>query len=177
MEFNTLLEHYGRDGYDISHSINLFLNSKKQIVIRYRRITPPHGYGWLGSTKYKFKMPSTTEDLSNIIHFAKSVTFCDTCKTVHSTIEHPTCPKCTMRKIMESANNIQVENNECPLCGNNCIKGMMGKLGRIKLTCGHGMCRECLEKIKKNGEKFYCTDNTIKTTISCPFCREKENIL
>ena len=175
MEFNCLLEHFGRKGYDVSTSTNLFINSKKQIVIRHRVVTE-QGYTWVEATTYKFKLPSTLEDVTNIIHMANSITRCDSCSDVFSTFDHSACPHCTMEKLLETVGNMKVQENECTLCGGRCVKGLIGKSEKVRLSCGHEMCRSCMDGVKKNGQRFYSTDDTMVTTISCPFCRQKENV-
>ena len=174
MEFNALLEHFGRSGYNVSEKLNLFMNSKKQIVLRYKLET--NGYSWYETTNYKFKMPSTIDDISNIIHMTNSIQRCGECKVIYSTHEHPTCPECAMAAMIKRAESIKANYQECTLCGNKCIKGLIGKLEKIKLTCEHEMCRSCLDGLKRGGSKFYSVDSTIMTTITCPFCRQKENV-
>jgi hypothetical protein len=174
MEFNTLLEHFGRSGYNVSEKLNLFMNSKKQIVLRYKLET--NGYSWYQTTNYKFKMPSTIDDVSSIIHVANSIERCGECKVIYSIYEHPTCPECAINTMIKKAQAIKSECQECSLCGSKCIKGLIGNLEKIQLGCTHEMCRSCLSELKRSGSKFYSVDNTVMTTITCPFCRQKENV-
>ena len=176
MEFNTLLEHFGRSGYNVTDDVNVFMNSKKQIVLRFKRRSTSRTWFWLEQTKYKFKTPSTINDVSNIIHMSKSLKQCEDCGTVFSNVESPHCQPCSMKKLINSARNSSLDEIECSLCSTRCFSGMIGPCGKTKLTCGHQMCNGCYGSIKKNGDKFICTDNSLKATITCPFCRAKENV-
>ena len=173
MEFNTLLEHFGRSGYNITNNINAFMNSKKQVVLRFRRIDE----WWFDQTKYKFKTPSTIHDVSNILKVSKSIKKCYECNTIYSDIENIKCPECSMKYLLNLAHEALPDETDCSLCGTKCFNGMVGKCGKTKLTCGHQMCNDCYDSIKKNGDKFICTDNSMKVTITCPFCRAKENVV
>lgn len=176
MEFNTLLEHFGRRGYDVTNTINVFLNSKKQIVLRMKKTAQDPEWTWTEQTNYKFKMPSTIHDVSNIIRVAKSIRQCPTCRTIHSEYDNINCPKCDMKQLIEKATNASIDEIDCSLCGNRCLEGLLGKNGKTKLICGHQMCNNCFEGIKKNGQRFICTDDTVMSSISCPFCRHHENV-
>lgn len=176
MEFNTLLEHFGRSGYSVTDNVNVFMNSKKQIVLRVRRTSTSGEWSWMEQTKYKFKTPSTMNDVSSIIQVSKSIKHCDDCRTVYSDIESAQCPSCSMRNLMNIARETSPGEIECSLCTTKCFSGMIGKRGKTQLMCGHQMCNGCFDNIKKNGDKFICTDGGIKTTITCPFCRAKENV-
>ena len=170
MEFTTLLELSGRDGHTISDTINLFLNSKKEIIVRHS-----YKYGWIQS-KYKFKAPSTTNDVAGIIRVADSVHRCECCRTMWSSLETESCPKCMLARMVNCARTDNTGEMECALCGSISIPGMIGKLGTTTLGCGHKMCNGCLVGIKKSGVRFYDTDNGISTRVSCPFCRSEENV-
>ncbi len=176
MEFNTLLEHFGRSGYDITNNINVFMNSKKQVVLRVRKKSNDQVWSWLEQTKYKFKTPSTLSDITEIINVSKSIKNCADCGLIFSTIENKSCPTCLMKDILKRANALLINDIDCSLCGNKCINGLSGNNGKKKLMCGHHMCNGCFGNIKKSGQKFVCTDDSIKTTITCPFCRAKENV-
>ena len=176
MEFNTLLEHFGRSGYNVTDEVNVFMNSKKQIVLRFRRRSKSGEWSWTEQTKYKFKSPSTITDVSNIIHISKSLKQCDDCRTVFSNVESAGCPICSMRKLLQNADDMPSGEFECSLCSTKCFSGMIGKCGKAHLGCGHQMCNGCFDNIKKNGDKFICTDNSLNTRITCPFCRAKENV-
>ena len=176
MEFNTLLEHFGRSGYNVTDEVNAFMNSKRQIVLRFRRKSTSGQWSWMEQTKYKFKTPSTIVDVSNIIQISKSLKQCDDCRTVYSDVESMSCPLCSMRNLLEDAGDAPSGEIECSLCGTKCFNGMIGKCGKAQLMCGHHMCNGCFDNIKKNGDKFICTDNSLNTRITCPFCRAKENV-
>jgi len=176
MEFNTLLEYFGRSGYNVTDDVNVFMNSKKQIVLRFKKKITPENWTYLEQTKYKFKSPSTITDVSNIIHLCKSIKQCCDCRTVYSDIENAKCPMCSMRSLMDVAQEASLDETECSLCGSKCFNGMIGNCGKTRLMCGHQMCNGCYENIKKTGDKFICTDDSLKSTITCPFCRAKENV-
>jgi hypothetical protein len=81
-----------------------------------------------------------------------------------------------MKNLLQLAGDTQPDEIECNLCSTKCFNGMIGKYGKTQLMCGHQLCNGCFGNIKKNGDKFVCTDDSIKTTITCPFCRAKENV-
>lgn len=176
MEFNTLLEHFGRSGYNVTDNVNAFMNSKKQVVLRFKKTTTSGQWSWLEQTKYKFKTPSTINDVSNIIKVSKSIKQCNDCSTIYSIFETINCPICSMVKLLELADTTTSDITECSLCGSKCFNGMLGNNGKAQLLCNHQMCNACFDNIKKTGDKFVCTDGTIKATITCPFCRAKENV-
>lgn len=176
MEFNTLLEHFGRSGYDITNNINVFMNSKKQVVLRFINKSSDQTWPLLEQTKYKFKTPSTLSDITEIINVSNSIKSCTDCGLIFSTIENKSCPTCLMKDILKRANALLVNDIDCSLCGNKCINGLYGNNGKTILTCGHHMCNGCFFNIKKSGQKFVCTDDTINTIVNCPFCRSKENV-
>ena len=170
MEFTSLLELAGRDGHTISDTINLFLNSKKEVIIRHS-----YAYGWI-SSKYKFKAPSTMKDVADMIKVADSVHRCESCRTIWSEVETDSCPRCLLTQMVNCARTDKGGTTMCTICNSKCIPGMVGKTGKTKLLCGHELCNGCMTGLKKNGTRFYDTDNGIATRITCPFCRNEENV-